>query len=129
MSSLGRRLAQAIADKDVGALTALLSPEIDFRALTPRRFWEAGRPAEVSEIVFGSWFEDSDHIDQLVDVTDGDDVEDTRQVGYRFAITNPDGAHTVEQQAYYRADVDDRIDYLRIVCSGYRPVSPRGSDR
>ena len=42
-------------------------------------------------------------------------------MGYRFAITNPDGRHTVEQQAYYRTD-GDRISYLRIVCSGYRPA-------
>jgi hypothetical protein len=59
---------------------------------------------------------------ELVRVTQGDDVEDTHEVGYRLAITNPDGAHTVEQQAYYRAD-GDRISYLRVVCSGYRPVS------
>ncbi|MGY2873542.1 hypothetical protein ACVW00_000732 [Marmoricola sp. URHA0025 HA25] len=119
--SVGRRFAQAIADKDSEALTSMLSPEVDFRALTPRKFWEAGDPGEVLEIVFGSWFEDSDHIDELVDVSEGDDVEDTHHVSYRFAITNPDGTHTVEQQAYYRTD-DDRIDYVRIVCSGFRPA-------
>jgi hypothetical protein len=119
-SDLGTRFAEAIAAKDADTLAALLAPSVDFRALTPRKFWEAGSPEEVVEVVFGSWFEEQDHIDALVDVTSGAPVEDTQQVGYRFAITNPDGAHTVEQQAYYRAD-GDRIDYLRIVCSGYRP--------
>jgi hypothetical protein len=42
-------------------------------------------------------------------------------MSYRFAITNPDGRFTVEQQAYYRVR-DDRINYLRVVCSGYRPL-------
>ena len=119
--SLGGRFARAIADKDADALTSLLADDVDFRALTPRKFWEAARPDEVVDIVFGNWFEESDHIDELVEVNDGDDVEDTHQVGYRFAITNADGAHTVEQQAYFRTD-GDRIDYMRVVCSGYRPV-------
>lgn len=119
--SLGRRFAEAIAAKDSEALRSVLSPDLDFRALTPRKFWEAADADEVLEIVFGSWFEESDHIDELVEVTDGEDVEDTHRVGYRFAITNPDGAHTVEQQTYYRAE-GDRIDYLRVVCSGFRPA-------
>jgi len=120
-TSLGRRFARAIADKDAEALTSLLSPDIDFRALTPRKFWEAARPDEVVDIVFGSWFEPSDHIDDLVDSTDGADVQDTHEVGYRFVITNDEGAHTVEQQAYYRAE-GDQISYMRLVCSGYRPA-------
>jgi hypothetical protein len=120
-TSAGRKFAEALARKDAATLTTLLTPAVDFKALTPRRAWEASDPAEVVEIVFGSWFEDDDHIDAVVEVTDGDDVEDTHQVGYRFAITTPDGPHTVEQQAYYRTD-GDRIDYLRVVCSGFRPA-------
>ena len=118
---LGKRFAEAIAAKDVDAITSLLAPEVDFRALTPRKFWEATSPAEVVDVLFDNWFEEQDHIDALVDVTSGTPVEDTQQVGYRFAVTNPDGPHTVEQQAYYRAD-GDQISYLRVVCSGYRPV-------
>jgi hypothetical protein len=118
---LGKDLAEAIAAKDADAVTAVLAPEVDFRALTPRKFWEATTPAEVLDILFENWFEAADHIDALVDVTVGAPVEDTQQVGYRFAITNPDGPHTVEQQAYYRTE-GDRISYLRIVCSGYRPA-------
>jgi len=118
---LGKDLAEAIAAKDADAVTAVLAPEVDFRALTPRKFWEATTPAAVLDILFENWFEETDHIDALVDVTVGTPVEDTQQVGYRFAITNPDGPHTVEQQAYYRTE-GDRISYLRIVCSGYRPA-------
>jgi hypothetical protein len=119
--SPGRRFAEAIASRDKAAVEALLSPDVDFRGLTPGKFWEASDAAGVLEILFDSWFEESDHIDQLVEVTDGADVEDTREVGYRFAITNPDGVHTVGQQAYYRS-TGDRIDYIRVVCSGYRPA-------
>jgi ketosteroid isomerase-like protein len=119
--ALGVRLAEAIATKDTDALTALLAPDLDFRAVTPRKFWEATTPDEVLAVLFDNWFKESDRIDGLVRVAEGDDVEDTHQVGYRFAITNPDGAHTVEQQAYYRTD-GGRISYLRVMCSGYRPA-------
>jgi hypothetical protein len=118
---LGTRFAEAIAAKDEDGLTALLTPDVDFRALTPRKFWEGSTPADVLDAVFGNWFKEQDRITELVDVTPGAPVEDTEQVGYRFAITNPEGPHTVEQQAYYRAE-GDRISYLRIVCSGYRPA-------
>jgi hypothetical protein len=118
---LGTRFAEAIAARDVDGLAGLLTPDVDFKGLTPRKFWEGTTPADVVAAVFDHWFEESDHIDELVDVTPGTPVEDTAHVGYRFAITNPDGRHTVEQQAYYRTD-GDRISYLRIVCSGYRPA-------
>jgi ketosteroid isomerase-like protein len=119
--STGHKFAEAIARKDAAALTALLTPELDFRALTPRKFWEATDPAEVVEIVFGNWFEEQDHIEG-VEITEGDPVADTQQVGYRLALSTPDGPHVAEQQAYYRVD-GDRISYLRVLCSGFRPVS------
>ncbi|MBO9523612.1 MAG: hypothetical protein J7518_18935 [Nocardioidaceae bacterium] len=119
-TSLGRRLAEAIGAKDKAAIDDLIAPEVDFKGLTPRKFWEAATPDEVAEIVFGTWFEDTDRI-LGVHVIDGEPVEDTEQVTYRFAIENQDGPHTVEQTAYYRAE-GDRIGYLRVVCSGYRPA-------
>jgi ketosteroid isomerase-like protein len=118
---LGIRFAEAIGAKDEDGLVALLSPDVDFKALTPRKFWDAGSPEGVLDAVFGNWFEPDDRITEIVEVTTGDPVEDTAHVGYRFAVSNADGSHTVEQQAYYRTD-GDRISYLRIICSGYRPV-------
>jgi hypothetical protein len=120
-TDLGTRLAEAIAAKDTDAVVSLLSPGVDFKAVTPRKFWEAATPTEVLDVLFGHWFQEDARIDALVEVTTGPPVEDTERVGYRFAITNSDGAHTLEQQAYYRAD-GDRIGYLRVVCSGFRPV-------
>lgn len=119
--SLGHQFAEAIAAKDPEALTSLLAPGIDFRAVTPRRAWEETSATGVLDVVLGHWFDENDRIDALVQVTEGDDVEDTHQVGYRLAVTTPDGPHTVEQQAYYRTS-GDRIDYLRVVCSGFRPA-------
>ena len=55
-SALGRRFVEALAIKDAEALRAVLHPAVDFRGLTPNRFWEAHDPDAVLEIVFGVWF-------------------------------------------------------------------------
>jgi hypothetical protein len=120
-ATVGERFARAVAAKDAPALLGLLAPEIDFRALTPGRFWESSSATEVvNDMIFGHWFEPTDRIDD-VEAIENDVVVDRNRVAYRFHITNDDGAFIVEQQAYYNTD-GDTIDWLRIMCSGYRPV-------
>ena len=121
MGTVGRRFAEAIVSRDLEAFRATLSTAVDFKGLTPGRFWEAASPDEVVQVVLGTWFGEGDHITGHA-VAEGEDVEDTHLVSYRFEVTNDDGPHVVEQQVYYRADEDDRIGYARVVCSGYRPV-------
>lgn len=118
--SLGRTFVDAVAARDTEALADLFSADLDFKAVTPRKFWEASTPDEAVEVVLGNWFKESDHIDAVA-VVDGEPVGDTQRVGYRFEVTNGDGPHLVEQQAYYRSE-DGRMSYVRVVCSGYRPV-------
>lgn len=120
--TLGQRFATAVADRDAEALRGLLAAKVDFKGLTPRRFWEAGSADEVLEIVFDNWFEEQDRVDEVLAVEDGEDVGDVRRVGYRFRVITPDGPHVVEQQAYYY-EHENQMLYLRIVCSGFRPVS------
>lgn len=119
MSTPGERFAEAIAARDAAALASLMTDDVDFRGLTPGRSWEATDPDAVLEVVLGNWFEEKDHILSMVR-TEGHQVGDTRQVSYRFEIDNPDGARVVEQHAYYR-EQDDRIEFMRVLCSGYRP--------
>lgn len=121
MHSLGRRFAHALADKDAPRLNALLAEDLDFKALTPKRSWEAEGRAAVLDILLGTWFEPQDQIEAVLELNENDAVEDTAHVSYRFALTTPDGPHTMEQQAYYRV-TQDRIAYLRVLCSGFRPV-------
>ena len=120
MTAIGEELARAIAAKDAAALRELLRPDVDFTAITPRRHWNAGTPDDVAEIVFGSWFEDKDRIDSVEHV-ETDAFADRERVGYRFAVTNPEGRFLVEQQAYLEVE-DGRIGWMRLVCSGFRPV-------
>src|SRR5436305_12698591 len=61
---LGEPFVRAVAAKDAAGLTALLSDDVDFKALTPKRFWEAESAASVvDDVIFGHWFEATDHID------------------------------------------------------------------
>jgi hypothetical protein len=120
-SPTGAKFATALAAKDSEAMLALLAPEVEFRALTPRRSWEADDPEAVLEILFGNWFEDSDQIEAL-ERLDTDAVADREQLRYRLAVSNPEGRFLVEQQGYLTSGEDGRIEWMRIVCSGFRPV-------
>jgi len=118
--SLGRAFAEALGAKDAAGLKALLHPDVNFKAMTPGRFWEAGSADEVvDEVMLGTWFEPSDEIVEIVSI-ETDDVANAERVGYRFLVTNLTGRFVVEQQAYLESK-DGRIDWLRIMCAGYRP--------
>jgi hypothetical protein len=119
-ASLGGSYAAALAAKDFDRIRDLLHPEVDFRALTPRRDWEASDPDTVIGSVLRQWFEDSDEIEELEQV-ETDSFADRERVGYRFRVRNPEGLFQVEQQVYI-GERDGRIGWMRTVCSGYRPI-------
>ncbi len=119
--SIGTDFARALAKKDADALRALLHPQIEFRALTPKRAWQADGPDDVLDIVFGSWFEGTDRIESLEAVETGT-VADRERLMYRVAVENPEGRFLVEQQGYL-TELDGKISWIRLVCSGYRPIS------
>lgn len=116
--ALGRRFVEALAVKDPEALGAVLHPEVDFRALTPNRFWEAHDRDAVLEILLGVWFPADAALDELLLLTT-DTVADREQVRFRFRGHNPNGPMIVEEQAYL-AGRDGLIGWMRIVCSGQR---------
>jgi hypothetical protein len=119
-TTLGADFARAFAEKDADRMRELLHPQVDFRGLTPNRAWEASGREAVVEVLFGSWLEDSDHV-KAVESIEGDTVVDRERVGYRLSVSNPDGRFLVEQQAYMSTR-DGQIDWIRVVCSGFRPA-------
>jgi hypothetical protein len=116
----GAAFAQALASKDYARLRELLDPEIDFRGLTPSRSWEATDSRTLIEGILQRWFDESDEIERLENMQT-DSFADRERVGYRFSVHNPDGRFLVEQQAYLSSR-SGRIDWLRVLCSGFRPV-------
>jgi hypothetical protein len=118
---VGTAFAQSLASKDRDRLLGLLASDVDFRAMTPGRFWEASTPEQVvDDVILGHWFEPDDHIEALLSI-ETDQVADRSRVGYRLRVRNDDGLHLVEQQAYL-AESEGRIGWLRIMCAGYRPI-------
>jgi hypothetical protein len=118
--TLGADFARALAAKDSSRMLDLMHPEIDFRGMTPSRFWEANDPDAVISVLLRKWFEDADEIETL-EWLESDAFADRHRVGYRFSVSNPDGRFLVEQQAYLSAR-DGRIGWMRVLCSGFRPV-------
>jgi hypothetical protein len=121
VDTVGGRFARGLAAKDSASIRDLLHPEIDLRGLTPNRSWEAVGPDAVLELLLRDWFEDSDEI-EAIDHLETDAFSDCERVGYRFRVNRPTGRSLVEQQVYLTAR-DGRIDWMRIVCSGFRPLS------
>ena len=118
---LGADFASALAAKDFERVAGLLHPEVDFVGLTPNQRWEASGPEQVVSRVLREWFEESDDIRELVELDEGR-VADRERVGYRFRVERPDGPHVVEQQAYL-SEREGRIGWMRVLCSGFRPLS------
>lgn len=108
-----------MAAKDHVRIAELLHSDLDFRAMTPKRFWEASDADGVIDAL-SVWFGETDHIEGI-DTLQLDTFADRERVGYRLQVRNDEGDHLVEQQAYLTAR-DGRIGWLRIMCSGYRPV-------
>jgi hypothetical protein len=118
---LGVRFVKALTTKDRPGLLDVLAPDVDFRGLTPNRFWEVATATTlVDEVLLGAWFAPSDHIDSLTDLQTGS-VGGRHRVSYRLQVSNADGVHLVEQQAYFDVE-DDRISWLRVLCAGFRPA-------
>lgn len=118
--SLGTELAYAIAAQDAGLLRGLLSTPVTFRAVTPRRFWDAETAVGVADIMLGTWFGPGRQVTEIA-ALDIDSVGDVHKVSYRLRVALPSGPSVIEQVIYY-TESDGQITDLRLVCSGFRPI-------
>jgi hypothetical protein len=116
-SSIAGTWVDAIVARDIARAIALLHPEIDFRAMTPNRVWEA-EGQEGVEAVLREWFEDPDEDVNAIEATQPVAIEDTLRVGWLVHISDSDGPHVFEQQAYVR-ERNGQIDWMRVMCSGW----------
>ena len=116
----GGRFARLLAAKQWSELVTLLDPDITFKGMTPGRFWDAHTPEEVVSEVLQHWFDDTDHIEELLSVFAGH-VADRHWLHYRVHVRNDDGLHLVDQHGYYDV-AGDRIRQLHLMCSGYRRI-------
>ena len=118
--SLGTELAHAIAAQDARALRSLLSTPMTFRAVTPRRFWDADTAVGVADVILGIWFGPDRQVTGITSLNT-DSVGDVEKVSYRLSVDIETGPSVIEQVIYY-SDAGGQIDGLRLICSGFRPV-------
>ena len=119
---IAQHFVAALAAKDAVALQAMFGSEVDFRALTPGRSWEAATAeSAVRDVIFGAWFEPGDVVDRIESV-ETSVIGSRRRIGYRLQVSNSDGRFTVEQQAYVDLR-DGKITWLRLLCSGFVPAA------
>jgi hypothetical protein len=114
----GPAFAHALAAREFDKLQLLLDPEVEFRALTPRRSWEADGDSPTVEL-FRKWFDEATVIERVEQV-DLDSVGDRQHLVYRFSGHDDDAPFVIEQQVYF-TERDGRIDWMRMMCSGFRP--------
>lgn len=114
--TIGIAFAYAIARRDFDELGDLLHPDVELRALTPRRTWEPAGHHEAIDVL-RTWFGDC-QVDE-VERADATAVSDRSHIAYRFTGQRPDGPFVIEQQAYY-TEREGQIDWIRILCSGFR---------
>ena len=113
-------LLEAIVARDFTRAQALMHPEVDFRAMTPKRTWEADDPKGVGEVL-RAWFEHPEREVERVEPAEGGAVEDTVRVGWRVYGTEGSDPFVFEQQAFLRED-GGQVVWMRVMCSGPRPV-------
>lgn len=121
-ASVTAEFVDAILARDFARARRLLDPAIDFRAMTPSRVWEADDPAGVEQVL-RAWFEHPERDVERVDPVEPASVEDTARVGWRVYGRGADGPFVYEQQAFMR-EQDGHVVWLRVMCSGPRPVGP-----
>jgi hypothetical protein len=121
VSDAGARYVDALAAKDTDVLLELFAADIDFRGMTPGRFWQAGSPEEVVQQVLYQWFEPSDIVEGIEHVEVGT-IVDRGRVDYRFRVRNADGLFAAEQRGYFDLDVDGHICRMHVMCSGFRAI-------
>jgi hypothetical protein len=119
-ASVTSGFVDAILLRDFSRACSLLHTDIDFRAMTPNRVWEADGPAGVEQVL-RAWFEHPERDVERVDPTELASVEDTLRVGWRVHGRDANGPFIYEQQAYVRED-DGQVVWLRVMCSGPRPA-------
>lgn len=119
--SVTAEFVDAIVARDLARASACLDPGVDFRGMTPKRIWEAENPAGVEDVL-RAWFEHPEREVERVEPIEPGALEDTLRVGWRVHGHGADGPFVFEQQAYARED-GERIVWLRVMCTGPRPVA------
>jgi TusA-related sulfurtransferase len=113
------RLVEAIAARDVGAITGALAPDTRFRYLIPPGAGEVVGAGSVAD-KFLEWFGDLG----IVGIANlqVEAVADRTSARYRFVVGERQPDRVIEQQTFLDLDEEGRIAAIDLLCSGFRPA-------
>lgn len=120
MPDVGTQLVEALVDGRFDDVQGMLDEDVDFAGLVPSRLRE-GKGRDETMAIFRMWFDPSER-PRLEEVAAGAPVQDRRHVRYRVRNVLDDVEHVFEQHAYYDVSPDERITWMRVVCSGQIPA-------
>ncbi|MDP1794752.1 MAG: hypothetical protein Q8K63_11530 [Acidimicrobiales bacterium] len=119
-TTIGAALIDRLMAGDGSSAAALLAPNAQFRAITPRKFIEQSGP-EAIVATFNNWFR-AGWREDLETFEDGA-VEGRERMRYRVRWSDDYGQRFVfEQQVYYEAD-GSGITWIELMCSGHMPLA------
>jgi TusA-related sulfurtransferase len=113
------KLIQALALRDRPGLLSGLHSDVGLRALLPNRNVERAGAAAVADEMLG-WFDEVPDI--VVQTAHVEPLADVWHAMFRFALLGLRPERVVEQHWYCRVD-DGAVTGIRLLCSGFRPVS------
>ncbi len=113
----GEDWIQAIIDKEFEHLTAICYPDLKSILLLPRRIAHIENAVDLVKEV-EDWFGEYDLIQK--EQSRVAMVGEKLVIFYRLRCVKSGGAEIIEQQLYCTVR-DDRIEQLRLICSGFQP--------
>jgi hypothetical protein len=118
MSRVLQELPLAIAARDFDRVERCFRPDIRLRALTPSGVRDADS-SRVAREIFADWFANANPL-RLVEST-VDSVHGRPRLRYRMTGFEDGRAFVVEQIAYCDL-IDNSVDGIDLVCSGFRTL-------
>ncbi|GAA3909229.1 hypothetical protein [Microbacterium invictum] len=122
VEQLARRFGEAVAARDWDAMRALFDDgEFSFKTtglVNSTNYEGLGQQGPIKALQ--GWIPDDYQIEGVEQIVT-DAFAARGRVGYRLRVRKPEGTFLLEQQAYV-GQQDGRINYLRIMCGGYRPL-------
>jgi TusA-related sulfurtransferase len=110
------RMVDALQTGDRAGLESVFTEDVSLRASLPHRDVERSGAADAADLML-SWFSGRGEIKRIGFAISS--VADIGHVSYRFAVHDPGSDLVIEQKAYCRF-AGDRIDSIRLLCSGFR---------
>ena len=114
------QLIQSLARHDRAGMLAGLDPDVQLRALLPPLYMERTGAVAVADEMLG-WFDDVPEI--AVEQARAEPLADLWHAEFRFGLRGLTPGRVVEQH-WYCTVADGAVTGIRLLCSGFRPVSP-----